>query len=93
MQLGLLAFACQCVIVAFSTSPFWIFVSVLFSMLANLVYPSLSSLVSKVRRVFWYPALEGHISVIGVPFYFRQLPRYCVVLALLLMLFHRRLGG
>ncbi len=48
MRLGLLAFSIQCVIVTFSTSTLWIFVSVLFSMLANLVYPSISSLVSKV---------------------------------------------
>jgi MFS family permease len=48
MRLGLIAFSIQCVIVAFSTSPVWIFVSVLFSMLANLVYPSISSLVSKI---------------------------------------------
>ena len=48
MRLGLLSFAAQCVLVAFSSSPVMIFVSVLFSMLANLVYPSISSLVSKV---------------------------------------------
>jgi DHA1 family tetracycline resistance protein-like MFS transporter len=48
MRIGLIAFSVQCVIVAFSTSPIWIFVSVLFSMLANLVYPSISSLVSKI---------------------------------------------
>ena len=40
--------AAQCVVVAFSSSPTWIFVSLVFSMLANLVYPSMSSLVSKV---------------------------------------------
>ena len=48
MRLGLLAFAVQCVVVTFSSSATWIFVSVLFSMIANLVYPSISSLVSKV---------------------------------------------
>ena len=48
MRLGLLSFAAQCVLVAFSSSPMMIFVSVLFSMLANLVYPSISSLVSKI---------------------------------------------
>lgn len=48
MRLGLVAFSIQCVIVAFSTSTVWIFVSILFSMLANLVYPSISSLVSKI---------------------------------------------
>ena len=48
MRLGLVAFAIQCIVVAFSTSSEWIFVSVLFSMFANLVYPSISSLVSKI---------------------------------------------
>ena len=48
MRLGLFSFACQCAVVAFSTEPTMIFVSVLFSMFANLVYPSVSSLVSKI---------------------------------------------
>lgn len=47
MRLGLLAFACQCFIIAFSTDLTWIFVSILFSMISNLVYPSVSSLVSR----------------------------------------------
>ena len=48
MRLGLLSFAMQCIVVAFSSSTTMIFVSILFSMIANLVYPSVSSLVSKV---------------------------------------------
>jgi DHA1 family tetracycline resistance protein-like MFS transporter len=48
MRLGLLSFSIQCVVVAFSTSPSMIFISIFFSMIANLVYPSVSSLVSKV---------------------------------------------
>mmetsp|Transcript_7161 Transcript_7161/g.12034 ORF Transcript_7161/g.12034 Transcript_7161/m.12034 type:complete len:481 (+) Transcript_7161:267-1709(+) len=48
MRLGLLAFSIQCALVAVSTSAGWIFVSVLFSMGANLFYPAVSSLVSKV---------------------------------------------
>ena len=48
IRLGLVAFAVQCVVVAISSSPKWIFISVLFSMLSNLVYPSVSSLVSRV---------------------------------------------
>ena len=48
MRLGLLAFAIQCMMVAISTTPTWIYVSVLFSMGANLFYPAVSSLVSKV---------------------------------------------
>eukprot|EP01039_Chlorochromonas_danica_P008495 gene8493-9363_t len=48
IRLGLLAFAAQCLIIAFSSSAEWIFVSVIFSLLSNLVYPSVSSLVSKV---------------------------------------------
>jgi DHA1 family tetracycline resistance protein-like MFS transporter len=48
VRLGLVAFTLQCITISLSTSPFWIFVSVLFSMLANLVYPSISSLVSRI---------------------------------------------
>lgn len=48
MRLGLASFAVQCVLVAFSTSSDMIFISILFSMIANLVYPSVSSLVSKI---------------------------------------------
>ena len=48
MRLGLFAFAVQCILVAFSRTSQAIFVSVLFSMFANLVYPSISSLVSKI---------------------------------------------
>lgn len=48
MRLGLLCYALQCTVIAFSSSPTGIFFSVLFSMLSNLVYPSISSLVSKV---------------------------------------------
>jgi MFS transporter, DHA1 family, tetracycline resistance protein len=48
IRLGLMAFSLQCVVVAFSTTPTMIFVSMLFSMVANLVYPSISSLVSKI---------------------------------------------
>jgi len=48
MRLGLAAFAVQCIVVAFSRNSNAIFVSVLFSMFANLVYPSISSLVSKI---------------------------------------------
>lgn len=48
MRLGLFCFAVQAVLLAFSSSPGWIFVSVTFSMVSNLVYPSISSLVSKI---------------------------------------------
>ena len=48
MRLGLIAFSLQCLLVAVSTNPAWIFLSVLFSMGANLFYPAVSSLVSKV---------------------------------------------
>lgn len=48
IRLGLIAFSMQCCIIAISSSPKWIYISILFSMLANLVYPSVSSLVSKV---------------------------------------------
>lgn len=48
MRLGLVSFAIQCAVVAFSSSSEWIFVSVVFSMISNLVYPSISSLVSRI---------------------------------------------
>ena len=48
MQVGLLAFALQCAMVAFASSPEMIAMSVLLSMFANLVYPSVSSLVSRI---------------------------------------------
>jgi len=47
VRLGLFAFTIQCLVISISSTPFWIFVSVFFSMLANLVYPSISSLVSR----------------------------------------------
>lgn len=48
MRLGLLAFSMQCIVVAMGTTPGWIYFSVFFSMFANLFYPSVSSLVSKI---------------------------------------------
>jgi MFS transporter, DHA1 family, tetracycline resistance protein len=48
IRLGLVAFALQCFIIAFSDSLDWIFVSVVFSMISNLVYPAVSSLVSRI---------------------------------------------
>ena len=46
MKIGLIAFAIQCILVAFADTPYAIISSVLLSMVANLVYPSISSLVS-----------------------------------------------
>ena len=48
IRLGLLAFSIQCVVLAFSSSSTDIFFAIIFSMLANLVYPSVSSLLSKI---------------------------------------------
>jgi DHA1 family tetracycline resistance protein-like MFS transporter len=47
IRLGLLAFAVQGLIITFSRTSEGIFFSVWFSLLSNLVYPSVSSLVSK----------------------------------------------
>lgn len=47
MRIGLFAFACQTVMLALSTSRQMIFLSILLSLFSNLVYPSVSSLVSK----------------------------------------------
>lgn len=48
MRIGLLAFALQCFTISFSSSMEWILLSVVFSMFSNLVYPSVSSLVSRI---------------------------------------------
>jgi len=46
MRLGLAAFAGQCAVVGFATHPYHIWFSIALSVFSNLVYPSLSSLVS-----------------------------------------------
>ncbi len=46
MRLGLAAFFVQCIVLGFAYEGWQLFICVLISMLANLVYPSLSSLVS-----------------------------------------------
>lgn len=46
MRLGLAAFFIQCLVLGFAYEGWQLFICVLISMLANLVYPSLSSLVS-----------------------------------------------
>ena len=46
MKLGLLSFGIQCVVLGFAYESWHLFVCAFFSMLGNLVYPSLSSLVS-----------------------------------------------
>jgi len=47
LQIGLLGFSCQCFIIGLSTSVWMIYTCMIFSFLANLVYPSISSLVSR----------------------------------------------
>mmetsp|Transcript_36583 Transcript_36583/g.79967 ORF Transcript_36583/g.79967 Transcript_36583/m.79967 type:complete len:659 (+) Transcript_36583:67-2043(+) len=46
MRLGLASFALQCLVLGFAYEPWHLFVCAFFSLLGNLVYPSLSSLVS-----------------------------------------------
>jgi DHA1 family tetracycline resistance protein-like MFS transporter len=46
MQVGLVAFGLQCFFLGFAFEGWHLFVCILFSMVGNLVYPSLSSLVS-----------------------------------------------
>lgn len=46
MKLGLVSFALQCIVLGFAYEPWHLFVCAAFSLLGNLVYPSLSSLVS-----------------------------------------------
>ena len=45
-RIGLLSFACQCFVLGGATKSWHLFICVAFSLLGNLVYPSLSSLVS-----------------------------------------------
>ena len=47
-RLGLLSFAAQCFVLGFAYESWHLFICVAFSLLGNLVYPSLSSLVSSV---------------------------------------------
>jgi MFS family permease len=47
MQIGLLGFAVQCILIGLAQTPWMVFASMSGSMLSNLVYPSISSLVSK----------------------------------------------
>jgi DHA1 family tetracycline resistance protein-like MFS transporter len=79
MRVGLVAFGMQCIVVAISTSPQWIFISVLFSMLANLVYPSVSSLVSKVVAEDMQGEALGSLNGIKalVSSYFMNYPCVC----------------
>lgn len=46
MKIGLISFGLQCVVLGFAYEPWHLFVCAAFSLLGNLVYPSLSSLVS-----------------------------------------------
>ncbi|GAX15782.1 hypothetical protein FisN_3Lh225 [Fistulifera solaris] len=46
MKVGLVSFGLQCVVLGFATEGWHLFVCAMFSLLGNLVYPSLSSLVS-----------------------------------------------
>lgn len=55
IRVGLVAFALQCVAVAVATSPTLIWASISLSLLSNLVYPAVSSLVS--RSV--HPSAQG----------------------------------
>lgn len=47
MRIGLLAFAAQCVIIGLADDPTIIWYSIVLALFSNLVYPSLSSLVSR----------------------------------------------
>lgn len=47
IRFGLICFSIQCFVIAFSSSVDGIILSILFSMGSNLVYPSISSIVSK----------------------------------------------
>ena len=46
MRVGLISFGLQCIVLGFAYEPWHLFICAAFSLLGNLVYPSLSSLVS-----------------------------------------------
>jgi DHA1 family tetracycline resistance protein-like MFS transporter len=48
IRVGLVAYSLQALTIVFATSSEWIFASLFFSLLSNLVYPSVCSLVTKV---------------------------------------------
>jgi len=48
IRMGLLSFALQCLVLGIATQPWQLFICVGFSLLANLVYPSLTSLVTEL---------------------------------------------
>ena len=50
MRIGLISFALQCVLLAVADSPWHLFVCAFLAMAGNLVYPSVSSLVSSTVR-------------------------------------------
>lgn len=85
MRLGLLAFSLQCLLVAVSTNPGWIFLSVLFSMGANLFYPAVSSLVSKVVSEDSQGEALGALNGIKALVCGLLLCIYCAVIVLLLL--------
>lgn len=48
MRLGLFAFSMQCIIIAFADNIEQLYFSIVFSMFSNIVYPSISSLITKL---------------------------------------------
>jgi len=50
MRLGLISFALQCVLLAVADSPWYLFACAFLAMIGNLVYPSISSLVSSTVK-------------------------------------------
>lgn len=66
-MLGLASFALQCVFVTFARGVSDIFFSLLFSCLANLVYPAVSSLVSRYHLPPPTPTALGRSSSSSSP--------------------------
>ncbi|CAM9580968.1 unnamed protein product [Chrysoparadoxa australica] len=62
VMLGLLGFASQCIMIGIAWSPWLIFLSMGGSMLSNLVYPSISSLVSRNVAVHAQGEVLGAIN-------------------------------
>ena len=66
MRLGLFAFFLQCLVLGFAYEGWQLFVCVFISMIANLVYPSLSSLVSSAMAPDMVGEALGAINGIKV---------------------------
>jgi DHA1 family tetracycline resistance protein-like MFS transporter len=81
IRLGLVCFSIQCFVIAFSSSVDGIVLSILFSMGSNLVYPSISSIVSRTvgedKQGEALGALNGIKALVSITEISRHSCSYC----------------